>query len=350
MSPVQISKVSQVLPLYTNSHSNLSDTITLSLHDIIFLVLDPVRNLFLYPQTNLPFPQILQTLKSSLARTLPSFHPLAGKLTYVESSESLIIDCSPEAVGNGVTFLEAESDLDINLLAEEEVQDEAFFQLVPNITPVELPAPVCAIQVTKFSNGGVAVGIAINHGIMDGIGMWQFIDAWVQNCKSWDSPARSTAQHDRSIVKSDGDDEVIRGALKRLFPHLPKERESLIFFLFHAKKNLNIFFLQIKLPDTNKNLHLTRKTFSIDETSIQALQRKILSLDLKRVSNPSKFVSLLAHTWICLTRARATTSNEPMSATSSLFFAIDLSLTSIPPLMNPTQVTASAQARSGSLL
>ncbi|KAJ3674812.1 hypothetical protein LUZ60_005428 [Juncus effusus] len=294
MAWVQILKTSHV-PLISSSQPTLRKIIKLSLYDTLWVQSREMQNLFLYPETNLPFTRVVETLKSSFSRTLPFFHILAGKIKYIKSSKSVIIDCSTRAVDKGVLFLEAETDLHINRLAEEEIHDmEAFKQLVPNIMSFELPAPVCALQVTKFSNGGVAVGISIHHGVMDGSGNQRFIDAWAKTCRSDNSPVKLMALHDRSAVRFAGDDELIR-RLRETLPDLPKVMPL-----------------------------VPRRTFIVNESSIQALQKSVISLDSKHTSPPSRFVSLIAHAWICLTRARIDNSKEPIDPTAFIVMPIDL--------------------------
>lgn len=200
------------------------ETVQLSFFDSIWVSLPHVQRLFLYPDTaNAYFPTILGSLKLSLARILPSFHPFAGKLTYIPSAARAIIDCSESAIGEDVAFIEAESDLDIHRIAKEEVHDlESFVQLVPNITVPELPTDVLAVQVTRFLNGGVALGIAIHHTVADGKGLWQFIEAWASTCRTGTVPSGSMPVHDRAKIKYPGGDEIVKDFTRKMAPALPK--------------------------------------------------------------------------------------------------------------------------------
>ncbi|EEE54373.1 hypothetical protein OsJ_01383 [Oryza sativa Japonica Group] len=159
------------VPLLRRSPPHL-EQIPLSLFDVWFLPQPPIQRLFLYDDdgggggADDYFPSLVESLRSSLADAVAVFFPLAGKLTYVPSTGDVVVDCSPSAVGDGVAFLEAESDGDARALSAAKRHDvPAFLRLVPSLEAPELPAPVLAVQVTRFvgggDRGGVAVGVAV---------------------------------------------------------------------------------------------------------------------------------------------------------------------------------------------
>lgn len=197
-------------------------TVPLSFFDTFWIFLPPVQRLFLYPDAALPFSSIVDSLKSSLSRTLPLFHPFGGKLTYFPASGDAVIDCSTATV-DGVAFVEAESDLDIRRLAGDEIHDfESFLQLVPDLRAQELPAPVLAIQVTAFTGGGVAVGLAFLHVVMDGKGLSRFVETWAAACRVGGAPPVPVPLHDRAAIRHAGAQEIARKFLRQLAPALPK--------------------------------------------------------------------------------------------------------------------------------
>lgn len=216
-------KVSRVV-LQPGPYPAPGETVQLSFFDSISVSVPHVQRIFLYPDTtDTSFPTILGSLKSSLALMLPSFHPFAGKLTYISSTARAIIDCSASAILEGVAIIEAESDLDIHRIAKEEVHDlESFVELVPNITVLELPTDVLAVQVTRFLNGGVALGIAMHHTVADGRGLWQFMEAWASTCRTGSVPSVPMPVHDRAIIKYPGGDDIAKDFTMKLSPDLPK--------------------------------------------------------------------------------------------------------------------------------
>ncbi|KAF3327296.1 malonyl-coenzyme A:anthocyanin 3-O-glucoside-6''-O-malonyltransferase-like protein [Carex littledalei] len=255
----QVLKVSRVA-LQPGSYPAPGETIQLSFLDSIWVTLRHMQCIFLYPDTaDGSFPAILDSLKTSLGLILPSFHPFAGKLTYKSSAAKAIIDCSASAIREGVTIIEAESDLDIHCIAKEEVHDlESFVQLVPNITVLELPTDVLAVQVTRFSNGGVALVIAMHHAVADGRGLWQFMEAWASTCRTGSVPSVPMPVHDRAIINYPGGDEIAKDFTKKLSPALPKIVLSIVAScrivngIAAISNNLKQFCRNLKVRDLKK--------------------------------------------------------------------------------------------------
>uniref|UniRef100_A0ACD5ZC53 Uncharacterized protein n=1 Tax=Avena sativa TaxID=4498 RepID=A0ACD5ZC53_AVESA len=205
-------------------------TVPLSPFDVYWVTLPPVRRVFLFPPSQLPFTDVaVGTLRSSLERVLPAFHPFAGVLTYSPESHALsIVLPEGEEGACSVAFVEAETDLDFDRLVEE-YDEDALQQLAPDIRRDEFPAPVMAAQVTEFVGGGVAVGVAVHHSAADGRGLWRFLEMWsataagLKEGRVWAGPE---PLHDRRLVRFDGDDDLARLFLQQLAPDLPRRVPS----------------------------------------------------------------------------------------------------------------------------
>lgn len=91
---------------------------------------------------------------------------------------------------------------------------------MPNITVLELPIEVLAVQVTRFSNGGVALWISVHHIGANGRGLWQFMEAWASTCRTGIVPTVPVPVHDRTIIKYPGGDEIAKDFIKKLAPDL----------------------------------------------------------------------------------------------------------------------------------
>nr|XP_045086891.1 malonyl-CoA:anthocyanidin 5-O-glucoside-6''-O-malonyltransferase-like [Aegilops tauschii subsp. strangulata] len=176
------------MPGHTTVHQPAA--VSLSLFDSLFLALPPIQRLFFYDGEDVPpFSELVGSLRSSLAATLATFTPLAGRIAAWPDGD-LVIDCSPDALHPGVRFVVAEYSgdaADMCRLARDAEQDtEAFVQLVPELEVCMLPAPVLAVQVTRPAQargddegaGAVAVGVSMHHAVADGQSLWQFMRAW----------------------------------------------------------------------------------------------------------------------------------------------------------------------------
>ncbi|KAJ7532041.1 hypothetical protein O6H91_14G069700 [Diphasiastrum complanatum] len=118
---------------------------------------------------------LMKSLKESLARTLDVFPALAGRLSKENGTGRLKLDVN----GAGIPFFEASID------ARMDEWEHLFYspveeQLNPmdHYVPDVLEVPLCRVQVTIFSCGGVAIGFSALHTAFDGLGAVEFLIAW----------------------------------------------------------------------------------------------------------------------------------------------------------------------------
>ena len=120
-----------------------------------WVVIPLLQHLLLFEGDHLPpFDAILQSLRSSLAATLATHAPLAGKLHYLADTGDVAI-CRSTGCGDdyrGVRFVAAECDADARLLAGDEDHDVLTFErLVPELDTRLLPAPLPGVQATRLA-------------------------------------------------------------------------------------------------------------------------------------------------------------------------------------------------------
>ncbi|KAL6650431.1 hypothetical protein ACP70R_009356 [Stipagrostis hirtigluma subsp. patula] len=259
----------------------ISEPLPLSAFDSLWVTQPPLLNIFMFPPTTpaMPFPLLVDSLKSSLSRTLPSFHPFAGELTYLPSSQSVAIVCRDD--GPGATFVEAETDVDFQRLVEaNELDDEVLRQLVPDIWWDALPAaPLLAVQATEFvGGGGVAVGLACHHAVVDGHGLIQFMQTWAA-AAARSGPDPPTPLHDRRLVRFDGDEEFTRSTLRRMAPNLPSI----------AAPNNQDSGAEHRRP-------LIRQTFTFTAAAVRHLKRLLTPANAGEA--PSTYAAIAAHAWV----------------------------------------------------
>ncbi|XP_048559684.1 phenolic glucoside malonyltransferase 2-like [Triticum urartu] len=245
-----------------------------------------------------PFDAILLSLRSSLAATLGSFAPLAGKLVHLEETGDVGVSCS---ASDGVRFVVAECDADIGRLAGDEEHDLRVLEgLVPEVDMSQLPAPVLAVQATRFQ-GGVAVGVTVHHGVADGRALWTFVEAWAAVCRG-ETPA-TTPCFDRSLVKLPGGEELARSVLRKVAPNLPSVAPP------------------SSLVEERKRF--TRRTFTLDAGDIQRLKQRIVHLAESHGAPlprpPSTFTAVVALAWTCFARCKPFSSEDD----AQLFFFAD---------------------------
>jgi hypothetical protein len=218
MSPLRIIDTSYVnVPAATTPPPEL---IKLSAMEAPWVVFPVLQHVLLFEGADMPtFDAVVQSLRSSLAVTLGSFAPLAGKLVHLKDTGDVAISCS---ASDTVKFVVAESDTDIRrLVGDEEPDLPVLEQLVADVDMSKLPTHVLAVQATRFE-GGVAVGVTVHHAVADGRSLWKFVEAWATACRG-ETPA-ATPTFDRSLVKLPGGEERARSIFRELAPNLPSVR------------------------------------------------------------------------------------------------------------------------------
>ncbi|XP_037487737.1 phenolic glucoside malonyltransferase 1-like [Triticum dicoccoides] len=286
MSPVTIIDSNYVS--VPESEAPPPEPIKLTALEARWVVFPVLQHVLLYVGADMPpFDAILQSLRSSLSATLGSFAPLAGKLVHLEETGDVAISCSAT---DGVRFVVAESDADIRRLAGDEEHDLHLLErLVPEVDMGELPAPVLAVQATRFE-GGVAVGLTVHHGVADGRSLWTFVEAWATACRG-ETPA-ATPCFDRSLVKLPCGEDLARSVLRKHAPNLPLTAPPAWF--------------------EEGRTRFTRRTFTLDAQDIQRLKQHIVGLGEANgaLSNsplprpPSAFAAVAALAWTCFIPCR----------------------------------------------
>ncbi|KAJ1273064.1 hypothetical protein BS78_06G251400 [Paspalum vaginatum] len=279
------------------------EPIKLNAMEALWVVVPHLQHLLLFEGDKQlpPFDALLQSLRSSLAATLASHAPLAGKLHHLADTGDVAIRCSTD--DEGVKFVAAESDADVRSLARDEDHDvHTFERLVPELDMGLLPAPLLAVQATRLGGGGVALGITAHHAVVDGHSLWRFVEAWAAACRG-DAPPAPPPVFDRSRVKLPGGEELTRSILRKYSPNLPSAS------------------MPWSQPEDHRQV--MRRTFALDTQDMGRLKQRIVRLGeahgapLRRP--PSRFVAVLALAWTCFVRSKAFAGDENVC----LFFFAD---------------------------
>ncbi|KAM3390855.1 hypothetical protein ACQJBY_012463 [Aegilops geniculata] len=175
MSPVRVIHAS-----YVNVPATAAPPpgpIKLTAMEAQWVVVPVLQHVLLYEGEDLPhFDDLLQSLRSSLAATLRSFAPLAGKLVHLEGTGDVAIVCSSS---DGISFVVAESDADIHRLAGDEKQDVHVLERVVPEGRAAHPRAGRAGHALRGRRGGRgdgaprrrrrAVAVDVRRGVGDGV-------------------------------------------------------------------------------------------------------------------------------------------------------------------------------------
>jgi hypothetical protein len=209
-----------------------SALLRLSALDAPWILVPLIQRVLIYDGQLPPFASLVGSLRASLAATLARFPPLAGRIVFLPSTGDAAIDCSGSELDGGVRFLVAEMDeADAEKLAGDADHDvDTFQQLLPELATSPLPVEVLAVQVTRL-RGGVAIGVALHHAVVDGRALWMFLEAWAAACRGDAVAVEPT--FDRAAIALPGGEELTRSTLRKYMPNLPQVRSklrSLVYF------------------------------------------------------------------------------------------------------------------------
>ncbi|KAJ7515684.1 hypothetical protein O6H91_22G023400 [Diphasiastrum complanatum] len=161
-----------------------NDIVALSSSD---MVVPPVHVEVVYA-FNAPAPPVC-VLEQGLAKAIRVYREWAGRLGKDERGRPAI-----ELNDEGVAFIEAQADGSI--------QEMMPFHPVPrlrDLVPINQGVPeLLLIQVTKFSCGGITIGVARHHQVADGTAASTFMNAWASIVKGL--PLTIEPLHDRSAL------------------------------------------------------------------------------------------------------------------------------------------------------
>ncbi|TVU02655.1 hypothetical protein EJB05_51845 [Eragrostis curvula] len=132
-------------------------------------------------------------MKTSLAKALVAFYPLAGRVDTDDNGRAQI-NCNSE----GALFVVAHIDRRADDFGHLKPSPELRRLFVP---PIEPPSIMLAIQVTFFKGGGVALGMALHHAAIDAMSAFHFIQTWSAFSRDGAAVVELPC-HDRALLRA----------------------------------------------------------------------------------------------------------------------------------------------------
>lgn len=213
-------------------------------------------------------------LESGLAKVLNEYREWAGRLTKDDNGKPAI-----ELNDAGVVLIEAQADG----LLEDMAPFNPSHQLL-ELIPVNRGVPeLLLIQLTRFTCGGMTLGVARHHQVADGEAASDFMDAWALTVQGW-SIAFSPL-HDRSAL-------MARNPPQPCFDHIEYKKPT-------PKAD--------EVPKEYPELAIKKLHFSAE------LLKRIKAEAVKGAAEGQTYTTfecLLGHLWKCITRARGLENEE----------------------------------------
>ncbi|KAF8649347.1 hypothetical protein HU200_064342 [Digitaria exilis] len=251
-----------------------------------------------------PFHDIVQSLRSSLAATLNTHAPLAGKIHYLADTGDVAICCSTAGdEGGGVRFVVAETDADAGRLARDEDHDVLTFErLVPEVDMTTLPAPVLAVQATRLSAEEVVVGSPSGSPCTTPS---PTAGRFGGSSRRGRRPAAGTRRPSRLRASTAHVSSYLAGTNS----HEPS----------CASTRRTCHWYVTTTPEVSQQDRLTRRTFILDAAQIARLKETIVA-ETQGGRAPSTFVAVIALLWTSSVRGRSIPPDDDVF----LFFFADL--------------------------
>ncbi|MED6120787.1 Benzyl alcohol O-benzoyltransferase [Stylosanthes scabra] len=117
----------------------------------------------------------VKVIRDALSRTLVFYYPFAGRIRE-RHGRKLVVDCT----GEGALFIEADADVTLDQLRGSlQPPFPCSQELLYNVPGSDgiINCPLLLIQVTRFECGGFIFAIRVNHTMVDGSGVKQFVTA-----------------------------------------------------------------------------------------------------------------------------------------------------------------------------
>ncbi|XP_015968529.1 benzyl alcohol O-benzoyltransferase isoform X1 [Arachis duranensis] len=129
----------------------------------------------------------VRIIRDALSRTLVFYYPFAGRIREGHGRK-LMVDCTEE----GVLFIEADADVTLDQLRGSlhppfPCSQELLYN-VPGSDGI-VNCPLLLIQVTRFKCGGFIFAIRVNHTMVDGTGLVQFVSALTEMAQGAHQPS-----------------------------------------------------------------------------------------------------------------------------------------------------------------
>lgn len=153
----------------------------LSVSDLPMLSTHYIQKGCLYTRPHLPIETLIPLLKQGLSKSLSFFPPLAGRFI-TDSDGYVYISCNDA----GAEFYHA-------IYTKRSIQDVISPIHTPDFVKEFFPyeklvsyqghfKPILAVQVTDLADG-VFIGFAVNHAVVDGTSLWNFINSYAEVCR-----------------------------------------------------------------------------------------------------------------------------------------------------------------------
>ena len=262
--------------------------------------------IYFYPPGNLSLETAADILRNSLSEALTIFYPLAGRLHSIDGGGRLKLHCN--AAGALLVAVESEAKIDDFGDFGPTPEIRALIPSVDYNKPID-ELPLLVVQVTKFSCGGLSLGLGISHILVDGLSALNFISEWAKIARG-EGPGCLPPFFDRSVFRP------------------PEHMTAPVF----DHPNFGPQPLLIGQKDDVEERKKETSVLVLKLSKVQTEKLKEKANEDENVSNGgrpyTRYEAVAGHIWRTACKARQHEANQP----TSLYIAVDARNRMEPPL------------------
>lgn len=141
---------------------------------------------------------VSEKLKSALQKVLVPYDFMAGRLKLSREPGRLEIDCNAAGAG----FVVASSELRLSEIGDLDCPNLGFRELAVPTVDQDEDEPLFVLQVTSFKCGGFAIGMSVNHILLDGLSAKAFNENLASQAFDDDRPFPVVPLLDRRLLSA----------------------------------------------------------------------------------------------------------------------------------------------------
>ncbi|PVI00576.1 hypothetical protein DM02DRAFT_708094 [Periconia macrospinosa] len=260
--------------------------------------------------------EITHTLKTALYATTLQMPYLAGRIRALDERNRICIvyedkDIVPCLVVDKRNSMPSYEELKAQKFPPSALDENNLYLLPYYVEPTE-GQNIFAVQ-ANLLNGGLLLGISLNHSVADGAGFGLILKALAKNLKLVNPAptAPSPSSHDINVDFTEAEPTFRAGIFPEMAPETMESRD------YSGFNGVSLRSTTAKVAEgAHKSIPCTWRLFLLPTSSLQRLKQKIMSMidGLNQSLGGVDFVSsndvLGALIWQCITRARSYRLND----------------------------------------
>ncbi|KAI8565736.1 hypothetical protein RHMOL_Rhmol03G0284300 [Rhododendron molle] len=231
-----------------------------------------------HPSCDFSYKSALESIKISLSKVLVHFYPLAGRLKWIGNGSRVELECNSV----GARLYEAELDAELAEFGDF-CPTPDLRSLIPSVdydAPLH-EIPLLLVQITRFRCGGLSLGLATSHIMVDGTSFSHFMSMWARIACG--EPLGVLPFLDRTVL---------------LAQDRPTRRYN------HERFEPPPLLMGLSNNDEERNKRTTVAMLHLSKTHVEKLKNMANDRRAANAKLYSRYEAVAGHLWRCTCKAR----------------------------------------------